>query len=98
MNPNASSPNYNTPTGTATEMSSDIVNFCGVHAVAGPARSRAADGQHAARSAQLFSTVGCVLCHSATLTSGQSTYTGMSSIAYHPYSDFAIHHMGREFV
>src|SRR5262249_53816379 len=29
-----------------------------------------------------------------TLTSGASIYTGMSSVAYHPYSDFALHHMG----
>ena len=44
--------------------------------------------------AQLFEKVGCSLCHSTTLTTGTSRYTGMSSVDYHPYSDFALHHMG----
>jgi CxxC motif-containing protein (DUF1111 family) len=37
---------------------------------------------------------GCALCHSQSLTSAASPYTGMSNAVYHPYSDFAIHHMG----
>jgi CxxC motif-containing protein (DUF1111 family) len=35
-----------------------------------------------------------VSCHSATLTVGQSRYTGMSNAEIHPFSDLAIHHMG----
>ena len=27
-------------------------------------------------------------------TTGASPYTGMSNVTYHPYSDFAVHHMG----
>ena len=42
----------------------------------------------------LFSSVGCAVCHSPSLTTGESTFTGMSNITYHPYSDFALHHMG----
>jgi len=38
--------------------------------------------------------IGCVSCHSDTLTTGKSRYTGMSNVDLHPYSDFAIHHMG----
>jgi len=41
-----------------------------------------------------FDTVGCELCHSRTLTTSQSFYTGMSYVQYHPFSDFALHHMG----
>ena len=41
-----------------------------------------------------FNKVGCVLCHSDTLTTAQSLFTGMSNVAYHPFSDFALHHMG----
>ena len=44
--------------------------------------------------AQLFDKVGCSLCHSTTLTTGMARYTGMSKVTYHPYSDFALHHMG----
>lgn len=41
-----------------------------------------------------FETVGCGLCHSGTLQSGTSFNTGMSFVVYHPFSDFALHHMG----
>ena len=34
------------------------------------------------------------LCHSTSLTTGNSPFTGMSNVTYHPYSDFAVHHMG----
>jgi CxxC motif-containing protein (DUF1111 family) len=44
--------------------------------------------------AALFDKVGCSLCHTASLTTGASRYTGMSNFTYHPYSDFALHHMG----
>ncbi len=44
--------------------------------------------------AALFDKVGCSLCHTASLTTGPSRYTGMSGVTYHPYSDFALHHMG----
>jgi CxxC motif-containing protein (DUF1111 family) len=43
---------------------------------------------------QAFQRVGCALCHSQTLTSAQSFNTGMSNVQYHPFSDFALHHMG----
>jgi len=42
----------------------------------------------------LFATVGCALCHSPSLTTGASPFTGMSNVTYHAYSDFAVHHMG----
>jgi len=44
--------------------------------------------------ALVFGSIGCVLCHSDTLTAGKSRFTGMSDTAYHPYSDFALHNMG----
>jgi CxxC motif-containing protein (DUF1111 family) len=42
----------------------------------------------------LFMTTGCALCHSPSLTSAASPFTGMSNEVYHPYSDFALHSMG----
>ena len=38
--------------------------------------------------------IGCVHCHSDVLKTGASTFTGMGFVAYQPYSDFALHHMG----
>lgn len=51
------------------------------------------------RGQKLFGTkadpgVGCVFCHTDTLTTGSARYTGMSGVAIHPYTDLAIHHMG----
>ncbi len=44
----------------------------------------------------LFSSpsVGCNLCHSPTLTTSPSINAALSNQIYHPYSDFALHHMG----
>ena len=42
----------------------------------------------------LFMSVGCGLCHTQTLTTGKSSIAAMSNVEYHPYSDFALHHMG----
>jgi len=53
-----------------------------------PSTSEIAAGQKA------FENVGCALCHSETLTTAQSFNTGMSFVQYHPFSDFALHHMG----
>src|ERR1700694_3541555 len=51
------------------------------------------------RGSQLFGTdvnnsgIGCVLCHSRTLRTAQSPFTGMGNIDVHPFSDIALHHM-----
>ena len=42
----------------------------------------------------LFRSIGCALCHSPSLTTGASIFTGMGGVTYHPFSDFALHHMG----
>ena len=38
--------------------------------------------------------IGCVLCHSQTLHTGPSTTPSMDNVDFHPFSDFALHHMG----
>ncbi|HXM21614.1 MAG TPA: di-heme oxidoredictase family protein [Terriglobales bacterium] len=38
--------------------------------------------------------IGCVLCHSDSLTTTSSSQPGLSNFTYAPYSDFAIHKMG----
>jgi CxxC motif-containing protein (DUF1111 family) len=49
---------------------------------------------HTKEGQDIFNRVGCVLCHSDTLTTAQSVFTGMGNVQYHPFSDFALHHMG----
>jgi len=38
--------------------------------------------------------IGCVSCHSDSLTTGTSRFTNMSHVVFHPYTDLAIHDMG----
>ena len=80
-------------TGTAQQMSSDLVNFAAFMRLSAPP-TPAAMSNSAANGATLFNSVGCALCHTATLTTGMSKFTGMSNVTYHPYSDFGLHHMG----
>ena len=79
--------------GTASGMSSDTVNFAAFMRLAAPAAPTTASASEKNGQA-LFTSVGCALCHSPSLTSGASVFTGMSNATYHPYSDFAVHHMG----
>jgi CxxC motif-containing protein (DUF1111 family) len=42
-----------------------------------------------------FVAVGCAACHTPTLTTAASSLdAAMSNVTFHPYSDFALHHMG----
>jgi CxxC motif-containing protein (DUF1111 family) len=42
-----------------------------------------------------FVNVGCGNCHTPSLTTASASFDpAMSNITFHPYSDFAIHHMG----
>jgi CxxC motif-containing protein (DUF1111 family) len=80
-------------TGSAAEMSSDVVDFANFIRLSAPA-SPAQFSASATNGWRVFNSVGCALCHSPTLTTGTSRFTNMSNVAYHPYSDFALHHMG----
>lgn len=80
-------------TGTASQMSAVIVNFAAFMRMSAPAVPTTASASE--RNGQaLFTTTGCALCHSTSLTTAASKFTGMSGVTYHPYSDFALHHMG----
>jgi CxxC motif-containing protein (DUF1111 family) len=93
LNGNVSSPNFGTTLGTASEMSSDVVNFAAFIRLSAPA-TPAASTPSTLNGAAQFNRIGCNLCHSPALTTGSSAFTGMSNAVYNPYSDFALHHMG----
>jgi CxxC motif-containing protein (DUF1111 family) len=86
-------PSNQSNTGTASAMSSDIVNFAAFIRLSAPPAPVALSASAQAGQA-LFTSVGCAYCHSPSLTSGISPYTGMSNVTYFPFSDFALHHMG----
>jgi CxxC motif-containing protein (DUF1111 family) len=88
---------FNSSPEDRTDLSSgepaDIVNFTMFMRLSAPPTPLAATTSTQNGSA-LFASVGCALCHTPTLISGSSPYTGMSNVTYHPYSDFALHGMG----
>jgi CxxC motif-containing protein (DUF1111 family) len=79
--------------GTEAEMSSDLVNFAAFMRLSAPPTPVAMSAS-ARNGANLFNSVGCGLCHTSTLTTGMAKSAAMSNVTYHPYSDFAVHHMG----
>ncbi|HYM78843.1 MAG TPA: di-heme oxidoredictase family protein [Candidatus Dormibacteraeota bacterium] len=93
LNPNQNSVNFRTTIGTVSEMSSDVVNFALFMRLLAPP-TPAQSNSSISNGSTLFSQIGCNLCHSTSLTTGTSPFTGMSNVTYHPYSDFALHHMG----
>jgi len=38
--------------------------------------------------------IGCVLCHTDVLSTARSNLAPLNQVAFHPFSDFALHHMG----
>ncbi len=80
-------------TGTASAMSSDTVNFAAFMRLSAPPAPVTAGTSELSGEA-LFSSVGCAYCHSPSLTTAASLYTGMAQVLYQPFSDFALHHMG----
>ncbi len=44
--------------------------------------------------ATLFSQIGCIYCHTASFTTGQSSVAALSNIQANVYSDILLHHMG----
>jgi CxxC motif-containing protein (DUF1111 family) len=81
----------------ASDASSDTVNFAAfmrLSAPPTPASPGQAEASAVASGLQLFVSVGCALCHTPSLMTAASPFTGMSGVTYHPYSDFAVHHMG----
>ena len=85
--------NNNNIHGTASQLSSDTVNFASFARMSAPPTPTTASASEL-NGQKLFSTIGCALCHTPSLTTGTSPYTGMSNVTYNPYSDIAVHHMG----
>jgi CxxC motif-containing protein (DUF1111 family) len=80
-------------TGTMSDFASDLTKFALAMRLSAPP-TPAPFTASAQNGANLFTNIGCALCHTTSLTTGNSPFTGMSNVTYHPYSDFAVHHMG----
>jgi CxxC motif-containing protein (DUF1111 family) len=74
-------------------MSSDVIGFAGfARLLAPPAATTASPSE--LRGQRLFTSIGCALCHTPTLVTDPSIYTGQTGVTFHPFTDLAIHHMG----
>jgi CxxC motif-containing protein (DUF1111 family) len=71
----------------------NFANFMRFLAAPAPAVTTAAASVASQGSSQ-FVSIGCANCHTPTLQTGASPFPGLANQTIHPYSDFAIHHMG----
>jgi CxxC motif-containing protein (DUF1111 family) len=73
---------------------SDTVNFAiFMRLAAAPTPGPETDSTR--NGSNLFNSIGCALCHSPSLTAGPSVFSSTADqVTYHPFSDFALHHMG----
>jgi CxxC motif-containing protein (DUF1111 family) len=84
--------NEGVESGGPVDVVSDIVSFALFMRLSAPPEPSVPFGEDPGF--QVFNQVGCGLCHSDTLTTRLSPFTGMSNVDYHPFSDMALHHMG----
>jgi CxxC motif-containing protein (DUF1111 family) len=85
-------------TNTTTGEAGDTTEFAAFMRLSAPPTPTTASASEL-RGKALFGTaanpgIGCVFCHTDTMSTGASRYTGMSNSQIHPYSDLAIHKMG----
>jgi len=77
----------------ASDFSSDTVNFAAfmrLSAAPAPGPQNASTR----RGRNIFHAIGCALCHTESLTTTKSSFTGQSNQTYSPFSDIAVHNMG----
>jgi CxxC motif-containing protein (DUF1111 family) len=74
----------------------DITNFANfMRFLAAPTRAVAAAADNTAvEGSNQFVNIGCGNCHTPALQTGASPFPGLANQTIHPYSDFALHHMG----
>jgi CxxC motif-containing protein (DUF1111 family) len=80
-------------TGTASQMSSDTVNFAAFMRLSAPPKPTTSTSSEL-NGASLFQSIGCTLCHTQTLVTEESIFTGQTHVSFQPYTDVALHHMG----
>jgi CxxC motif-containing protein (DUF1111 family) len=78
----------------ASDYSSDLVNFAAFGRLSAPPTPAPATAQTQIGQ-QIFSQIGCNLCHSPAIKSGSIFYgTGLTNASVNAFSDFLVHNMG----
>jgi CxxC motif-containing protein (DUF1111 family) len=85
-------------TGTISDVHSDVANFVFAMRLSAPPAPALAPGVTTASfldGQTQFKNIGCVNCHTPTLVSNASAIDpALGNVTFHPFSDFAVHHMG----
>jgi CxxC motif-containing protein (DUF1111 family) len=94
---------------TVSDVSADVLNFAAAMELSAPPVQSTAGiptsacdiavfgscANAATQGYNMFNNIGCVGCHTRNFTTAASSFDGaMSNFQFHPFSDFAIHHMG----
>jgi CxxC motif-containing protein (DUF1111 family) len=78
---------------TTSASLADVTNFANFMRFSGPP-APADPTPSTTNGSNQFVNIGCANCHTPSLTTAASPFGGMSNVTYHPYSDFAVHHLG----
>jgi hypothetical protein len=85
--------------GSVSDTNSDVQNFALAIRLSAPPRPSlppGVDETSVERGRARFEATGCARCHTPTLTTATSNLDpALGKVAFHPFSDFAIHRMGR---
>ncbi|HLW98810.1 MAG TPA: di-heme oxidoredictase family protein [Candidatus Acidoferrales bacterium] len=77
-----------------SDMASDVSNFAMFMRLSAPP-TPATPTPSSQRGANVFTAVGCALCHSPSISTGSmSLTTGQTNVPVNAFSDFMVHHMG----
>jgi len=80
---------------SASDYASDVVNFAAFMRFLAPPTPVLPDTPSTTRGRQVFQNIGCHLCHIMQQTTGRSGYTNQNNVKFFPFSDFALHDMGK---
>jgi CxxC motif-containing protein (DUF1111 family) len=78
---------------TGSEVFDDVTAFAAFMRFLAPP-DRGAITNSVVNGSNVFTNIGCALCHTVTLQTGPSRFSALGNQTIHPYSDFALHHMG----
>jgi CxxC motif-containing protein (DUF1111 family) len=90
---NTTPEDLNTMDDSGNVQASDIVKFTAFMRFLDQPQP-AAPSASTARGSQVFTQVGCSLCHTASFTTGQSSIAALSNVRVNVFSDLVLHHMG----
>jgi len=79
----------------ASGYASDVVNFAAFMRFLAPPTPVSEASTSTTHGRQVFQNIGCHLCHIMQQTTSRSGYSNQNNVTFFPFSDFALHDMGK---